>query len=166
MTPSSPNPSSTVYAIYQSRGAGQATISTAAGQSQNAPNGVLAEGDIVTVELTERNGIHLVGFIKNGEKMGTPVQLEFQGMGLGGRPRRQGAGAKADRTRWRLLISTSPSGAGFGGVALDTEGTDFAVSLLRREPDSDLSKAAAKTGKNMQAAPSVDGVAQGPGFCP
>eukprot|EP01044_Picomonas_judraskeda_P037383 COSAG03_NODE_16943_length_388_cov_0.460208_1_plen_113_part_01 len=106
---SSPNPTSTVYTIYQSQST-QATFSNAMGQSQNIPGGVLtgaigplqlssvlqllfrlspadivvatalmlpllmlprptsvptvlAEGDVVTVELKERNGVHLVGFL-------------------------------------------------------------------------------------------------------
>ena len=119
---SSPNPTSTVYTIYQSQST-QATLSNAMGQSQNIPGGVLAgaigplqlssvlqllfrlspadivvatalmlpllmlprpasvptvlaEGDVVTVELKERNGVHLVGFLKNGVKSGSPLQLE------------------------------------------------------------------------------------------
>ena len=31
----------------------------------------------MTVELKECNGVHLVGFLKNGVKSGTPLQLEY-----------------------------------------------------------------------------------------
>ena len=44
-----------------------ATISTASGQSQHVAQGAVVEGDIIVVELQERDGLHFVGFVKNGE---------------------------------------------------------------------------------------------------
>jgi hypothetical protein len=52
MSPSSPNPTSTVYVIYQSQQGRQATISTASGHSQPIADGALKEGDHVTGEKT------------------------------------------------------------------------------------------------------------------
>ena len=45
-----------------------ATISTASGQSQHVAQGAVVEGDIIVVELQERDGLHFVGFVKNGER--------------------------------------------------------------------------------------------------
>ena len=47
MSPSSPNPTSTVYVIYQSQQGRQATISTASGHSQPIADGVLNPDDLI-----------------------------------------------------------------------------------------------------------------------
>eukprot|EP01043_Picozoa_sp_COSAG02_P016088 COSAG02_NODE_701_length_18335_cov_18.672955_10_plen_171_part_00 len=99
----------------------------------------------MTVELKERNGVHLVGFLKNGVKSGSPLQLEYPGMATGRRQGRVlGAASGTDKTvKWRLLISTMPTGglpsSIFGGTAQGVGNQQHAVqfSLMRREPDRD-----------------------------
>ena len=100
---------------------------------------------MVTVELKERNGVHLVGFLKNGVKSGSPLQLEYPGMAVGRRTRRQARGFAAapmgtERSiKWRLLISTMPCGSNFSfeGQGVGDQQHDVQFSLMRREPDRD-----------------------------
>ena len=77
------------------------------------------------------------------------MQLEFRGTAP--HPRRRGVGRTiaSDQTpklKWRLLISTTPTGANHGGfgmlhAAAGNQTQDVQFSLMRREPENDSGEA-------------------------